>query len=355
MICPQDTKIAFFGGANNRAAVRAVKSLAQAEFSIIVSDHDPREAAYLAPLDLRYTNSRAQAVENAQVVLTSCATPVELEDLYFGENGLLELMKPGQFAIDISFSTPQLAREIHAMATVNDIIVLDAPIINLASKEETVAFVGGDPESIKLLSPLFPYLAPSIYPQSKPGDGQLAAVLSTITFAGSILSTVEALAIQRLSEFSNKDALNILTFTSGNCAALHDYAPRIKSHDYSGVISVSTFIDYLDVVLDTAESLDVTLPMIETVHQLYSLLAVVGGDELNVQALALLYEDEKTCSEFGLDWALAQGLEDDEFAGGALGMSIEDFLDESLGEEADEDDNEPGADAPSFGGFFSQN
>ena len=351
MISPQDTKITFFGGANNRAALRAVKNLVGAEYSITVCDHDPREATYLASYDMHYVESRHDAIKNSQIILTSCATPTDLEELYFGENGLLELMEPGQYAIDLSFSTPQLAREIYAMATVNEIGVLDAPIVNVASKEQTLAFIGGDKLLIDKLAPLFPYLAPKISIQENPGDGQLAAVLSMITFAGSIFSTVEALAIQRVAGFSNKNALGVLSLSCGNSAALHDYAPRIKSHDYSGVISVETFIDYLDVILDTAEDLELTLPMIETIHHLYHLLAVVGGEDLNVQALALLYEDEKTCSEFGLDWSMAEEIVQDDFAHGSLGMSIEEFLGESLDEE--EDPDEPAS--PNFGGFFSQN
>jgi 3-hydroxyisobutyrate dehydrogenase len=351
MISPEDTKITFFGGANNRAAVRAVKNLVGAEYDVVVCDHDPRESVYLAPLSLHYIESRTEAIKNSQIILTSCRTPMDLEELYFGENGLLELMHPGQYAIDLSFSTPQLAREIYAMATVNEIGVLDAPIVNVASKEQTIAFVGGEKELVDKLAPLFPYFAPKISIQENPGDGQLAAVLSMITFAGSIFSTVEALAIQRMAGFSNKAALNVLSLSCGNSAALYDYAPRIKSHDYSGVISVESFIDCLDVILDTAEDLDLTLPMIETIHQLYHLLAIVGGEDLNVQALALLYEDEKTCSEFGLDWSAAEEMTQDEFARGALGMSIEEFLGENLDDEDDQD--EPGT--PNFGGFFSQN
>lgn len=354
MICPQDSKIAFFGGANNKAVVRAVKHLAEADFEVVIADHDPREAAYLSSLDLRVVQSRSLALEGAQIVLTSCETPEDVEDLYFGENGLLELMEPGQYAIDLSFSTPQLAREIYAMATVNDIVVLDAPIINIISDEQTALFVGGDPDSIKLLSPLFPYLASSIYPQEKPGEGQMAAVLSIVAFAGSLMSMVEALALQRISGLSNRTALGILSLTCGDSPALHNYAPRIENHDYSGVIDVSTFINYLDVVLDAAEDLELTLPMVETLRQLYGLVGLVGGDELNIQALSLLYEDEATCAKYGLDWTLAQDVDelrehnhDHDF----LDLGLEELLDESLG---DENPNE-GPSLSGFSGFFSQN
>ena len=335
MFNPEETKIAFFGGANNKSAIRAVRALSDAGFQIKVGAADPRENSYLQrKTDASFYDSRSEVIRGAQIILTSCATPDDVEDLYCNEGGLLELMEKGQFAIDLSFSTPQLAREIHALGAVKDLVILDAPVINVGSKEQTVAFIGGEKEAIEALSPIFPYLAPSIYPQTKPGEGQFAAVLATITFAASIMSTVEALAIQRAAGFSNKSALKILSFTNSNSGVIHDYAHRIKSRDYSGVITVASFINSLEVVIDTAQDLDLSLPMIENCYQLFDLLSVVGGGDLNIQALALLYEDENTCKQFGLDWSLAQ-----------------DFTEKSSGGLFEDDDTEGSA----FNTYFSNN
>ena len=335
MFNPEETKIAFFGGANNKSAVRAVRALSDAGFQINVGTADPRENSYIQrKTEASFYDSYAEALEGVNIILTSCATPDDVEDLYCNEGGLLELMEKGQSAVDLSFSTPQLAREIHALAAVKDLVVLDAPVINVGSKEQTVAFIGGEKDAIEALSPIFPYLAPSIYPQTKPGEGQFAAVLAIITFAASIMSTVEALAMQRTAGFSNKSALKILSFTNSNSGVLHDYAPRIKSRDYSGVITVASFLNSLEVVIDTAQDLDLSLPMIENCYQLFDLLSVVGGRELNIQALALLYEDENTCKQFGLDWSLA-----------------DEYTEKSLNDDLEDDDNENSA----FNTYFSNN
>lgn len=341
MISPLDTRIAYFGGAGNPAATDAVIALADAGFRVVVASHDPHESVALRDAGLEFFTDRHGALSGTQVVITSLRTPDDVEDAYLGDNGLLELMAPGTYAIDVSFSTPQLAREIYAMGAVSDIEVLDAPIVNLGEHEQAIAFIGGNPDTQATLSPLFPYLAPTVIPQAEAGDGQFAAMIAYVGLAGALMGAIESLSLARVASFPQDAAINALASTSAGSRALVDFVPRVLAHDYSGTISVSAFLDVLEVVLETADGLDMTVPMIETAYQLYELLRVVGGGELSIQALALLYEDERTCAEHGLDWALADA-EGDEHCDGSCS-----------GGHDDEDDDED--ERPPFYGFFSKN
>ena len=305
MMCPEDTRIVFLGGACSLAAMEAVVRLAGAGYNVIAGPHDPREGALFIERGITCVSGLADAVSGADIVLTSCAHPADVEELYLDANGLLSLMDPGTYAIDLSFTTPRLAKEIQAMAAISDVDFIDAPLVNVGDDEGAVCFVGGEPEAVKEISPLLPYFAETIYPQEEPGAGQLAAVIAYVGLAGSLMGTIEALALARIAGASTKTPLNVLASTAAASRALVEYSPRIMNYDFEGRIRVCDLLDALDVVLDTAEQLDVTVPMTETAYQLYDLLGVVGGDEMNIQALALLYEDEKTCAEYGLDWALA--------------------------------------------------
>lgn len=313
MISSLDTRITFFGGAANSAAVDAVVKLLNGGFDVVVATHDPREAPALRNAGAVFVNDTMEALTGCQVVITSLRTSAEVENLYLGSNGLLELMDAGTYAIDVSMSSPRLARELQAVAAVSDIEVLDAPIVNLGDHEQAVSFVGGSSKTQDDLAPLFPYLAPVVMPQAGAGAGQLAAAVCIIALAGSLMGAVEAMALARIAGLPNKDALNVLASTSGGSRALVDYIPQVIAHDYGGRINVSTFLDELDVALDCADELEVTMPMTETAYQLFELLQVVGGEELNIQALALLYEDEQTCADHGLDWALADEVAPDEY------------------------------------------
>ncbi len=351
MLSPLDTRITFFGGAAQPAAVEAIVRLKMAGYDVVVASHDPREAPALRDAGVVFVDDRMEALLGSQVVITSLRTTADVENLYLGDEGLLELMDPGTFCIDLSISSPRLAREIQAVAAVSDIEVLDAPIVCVGEHEQPVAFVGGDPQAQETLSPLFPFLAPRIMPQEAAGDGQFAAMISIIALAGSLMGAVEAISLAHIAGFPEKNALNVLASTSGGSRALVDYIPQVLGHDYTGAIDIASFLDMLDVALDVAEELEVTIPMTETAYQLYELLQVVGGEEMSIQALALLYEDEQTCADYGLDWALADGFNE----------RCERFDDLFGGSDLFDDNDMPGSSGRSHGapppidGFFSKN
>ena len=357
MISSLDTRIAFFGGANNAAAVEAIVKLIGAGFDVVVASHDPREAPALRDAGASFVADRLEAITGCQIVITSQRSAADVENLYLGDEGLLEMMDAGTYAIDVSMSSPGLAREIQAVAAVSDIEVLDAPIINLGDHEQAISFVGGDPETQNILAPLFPYLAPTVMPQAQAGEGQLAAAVSVIALAGSLMGAVEAMALANISNFPKNSALNVLSSTAGGSRALVDYIPQVLGYDFSGRISVSSFLAALEVALDCADTFDVTMPMTETAYQLFELLSVVGGEEMNIQALALLYEDEQTCANYGLDWALAEEADMGDFDDG---HGFEDLLGgPSEGRHPGRrrsDGSDSGNDGPpSLDGFFSRN
>lgn len=282
MISPLDTRIAFFGGAARPVVIDAICKLAKAGYTVIAASHDPRESVPLREAGIRFVSDRFEAVSQSDVIITSLRFPADVEELYLGTNGLLELMDAGSHAIDLSISTPQLAREIQAMAAVSDIDVLDAPIINFGQHEDACVFVGGMPEAQKVLSPLFPYFAPNILTQSDAGEGQFACMMSTIALAGSIMGAVEAMAMAHIAGFDDSAAVGVLASTAGASRSLVDYIPRVLTRDYTGSISVHEFLDALEVALDAADAFEVTIPLTETAFQLYNLLSVVGGDEMNI-------------------------------------------------------------------------
>lgn len=351
MMSPLDTRIAFFGGAANPAVVDGILKLKAAGFEVIVASHDPREAPALRDAGIPFIDNRVEALMGTQVAITSLRGPEEVENLYLGDESLLELMDPGSFCIDMTVSSSRLAREIQAVAAVSDIEVLDAPLLNVGDHEDPVMFVGGERQTQELLSPLFPYLTSMIMPQDAPGEGQFAAMICIIALAGSLMGAIEAVSLAHIAGFPEKNALNALASTSGGSRALVDYVPLVLQHDYSGHISIESFLEMLEIALDTAEELEVTVPMTETAFQLCELLRAVGGEDLNIQALALLYEDEKTCADYGLDWALAEG-----FNGAGSDMDFDDlmgspgFMDDGPGGPRRGEDGPPSIDS-----FFSKN
>ena len=76
----------------------------------------------------RLADGRADDTASADIVVTFCTTASALEDLYFGDDGLVGSAGPGTVLVDLSATTPNFAREINAVATVNDLVMVEAPL-----------------------------------------------------------------------------------------------------------------------------------------------------------------------------------------------------------------------------------
>ena len=75
-----------------------------------------------------WENSVAELAKKVEIVLTIIGTPKDVEEVYFGEGGLIENAKPGTYLVDMTTSKPSLAIEIYERAKEKAIHALDSPV-----------------------------------------------------------------------------------------------------------------------------------------------------------------------------------------------------------------------------------
>jgi 3-hydroxyisobutyrate dehydrogenase len=84
------------------------------------------------------------------------------------------------------------------------------------------------------------------------------------------------------------------------------FVQALIGKDFEGSYTVGLMMAELSCALTAVESEDMVLPMADAAFHLYELLAIVGGAQYNPAALSLIFSDEETCNEFGLDWSKAE-------------------------------------------------
>ena len=62
------------------------------------------------------------------MVFTMVGYPTDVEDVYLSTDGLIRVAKRGAWLIDLTTSSPQLARDIHDAAEVEDKHAFDCPV-----------------------------------------------------------------------------------------------------------------------------------------------------------------------------------------------------------------------------------
>jgi 3-hydroxyisobutyrate dehydrogenase len=303
---------------------------------------DEQVGRALGEAGVRLAADMQDAVADADVTITLLGGPDEVEDAYMETGGLFESAAAGSYLIDATTSSPRLARELFAIGAVNDLHVLDAPLVYAPFDDDAtdpLVSVGGEEEDVAAMQDVLQAMGSGYLHMGGSGKGQLGKLTQEVACASSIMGVVEAVVLAGQSGIEPKRELALLKAQDIHAPAAIHAVERALDGDYDYHIPVEWFVDDLGIALSVADACDLTLPGLESAFQLYDLLTVIGGGWYGPQALMLLYSDEDTCNKAGLDWSKAE--EEDLYFG-------DDYSDEEEAAAADLDypDTYPGKGHP---------
>jgi 3-hydroxyisobutyrate dehydrogenase len=338
------------------------------------------------PSGVQRTQSLAAAVKQAEVVLTLLSSPQEVEDVYLGEGGILEKAAPASQLIDLSTSSPRLTKELNALATVHDHSFIEAPLEGgvIKDADDTDAaddaagngpdsagtrvpetdvlriLAAGEPADLEGALPLLQVLTPQVITVGLPGSAVALKLASQIALANALMGVVEAITFAKVSGVADEHIFGVISQSAAASAVTRVLGERVLSEDFSSGPTLRLFFNDLASALEAADELELALPGLETAHQLYDLLVLVGGGQKGIHALALIYYDEVRCAQHGLNWELAQRAMDVyERAGDAYDDYDYDYDDEDCDDPSGSHSHHHHSDGddkpPSMSGFFSSN
>ena len=295
---------------------------------------------------------RTDFAGQADAALTYCMPQSALEDAYFESDGLIQGLRPGAAIIDLSPAPPTFARELSALATVNDLLCVEAPLCigdmlavdPFNDRSKISCFAAGESDALEATMPILEALAGRIEQAGGPGAGQLKKAAHTISEAARVVASIEAAALEHVVE---EGALSP-TVSIGR-AAEHAWPPENASA--AGSFTVEMMLAEVSAAMMAAEDVGLVLPQLESITRLLDVLSVLGGIDMGPNALSLLYCDEEVSTAAGLDWTRAK-----EAYGAALD-DLDDYDDYDDGFDADPDDFDGGVDGFFGGGYgrFSSN
>lgn len=283
-----------------------------AGYPVTVYNRTKEKADSLVSRGATWADSPAEAAKDADVVFTMLGYPSDVEDVYLTTNGLLRATKKGAYLIDLTTSSPQLARDIHGAAEIEDKHAFDCPVTGgeEGAKAGTLSLIVGATErEVEPVLPVLRTFSDNIYYFDRPGGGQTAKICHQVALAADMVGYAEALALAEQSHVDRHKLIDLMEHGMANSVAVQRLAPKSVDGDYKpGFLSEHMRKD-IGLAVSEAEDLDLNLPGARDAFDLYDLLCQVGGSKLGTQAVSLLYQDQDTCKAAGLDWSL---LDDDD-------------------------------------------
>lgn len=234
----------------------------------------------------------ADLAREADVVMTMVGDPYDVEQVYFGEGGILENARPGTYVIDMTTSTPTLAQSIYEAAKQKGIHALDAPVSggDIGAREGTLTImVGGDEDVFLACKPILERLGTNIVRQGGAGAGQHTKMCNQIAIATNMIGVCEAMAYAKRAGLDPFKVLESIAKGAAGSWSLSNLAPRMLSGDFAPGFYVKHFIKDMKIALEEAERMNLPLPGLALAKQMYEELAQAGEENSGTQALYKRY------------------------------------------------------------------
>lgn len=239
-----------------------------------------------------WRDTPAAAVENADVVFSIVGDPSDVEAIYLNDPGIISALPSGSVAVDMTTSSPTLARRIADAGSKKNIQVLDAPVSggDLGARNGKLSImVGGDESAYEQTLPFLEKMGANIVYQGVAGAGQSTKMCNQIAIGGSMLGMVEALTFAKSAKLDPETVLKSISTGAAGSWSLDNLAPRILRNDFEAGFFVHHFIKDMRIALSSAQDMGLDLPGLKLSLGQYEALADHGYAFKGTQALANLY------------------------------------------------------------------
>ncbi|KRM12996.1 NAD(P)-dependent oxidoreductase [Paucilactobacillus suebicus] len=240
-----------------------------------------------------WAETPSQATENQEAVFTMVGYPQDVEEVYFGKNGILSVATGDQILVDMTTSTPSLAQRIGHYAEKQGLKVIDAPVSggDIGAQNATLTImVGGNRDAYNQLEDVFNSIGQRHNYFGTYGAGQHAKMANQIMIAGTMTGLTEMLVYAKKANLNLPMVLETLSSGGADNWSMETYVPRILRNDYTPGFFAKHFLKDLRIAIDEAQKMEIELPATMQAKQLYEQLVDEKGlGDDGTQALVKLW------------------------------------------------------------------
>lgn len=264
-------------------------NLLKAGFPVNAWNRDGSKAAALASLGAKPAANIAAAVAEADIVVTMLLNDQAVRDVL---EQAAPSLKPGTLVIDMSSTTPALARRLGDNFRAQGINFLDAPVSGgaVGAAEATLAIMaGGSAEDIARAAGVFAALG-RVTHVGPNGAGQLAKLANQAIVAITIGAVAEGLLLASAGGADPAAVRNAIKGGFAQSRILDLHGERMITRSFAPGGMISTQIKDLRNILDEARAHNLRLPLVEKVFDLFQGAEALGHGALDHSAEVLAVE-----------------------------------------------------------------
>lgn len=264
--------------------------LMDAGYDVHVYNRTKAKADSLLQRGAIWEENPADVAQSCSVIFTMLGYPEDVEQVYFGTEGLISHARKGTLFIDMTTTKPSLAVKIAEEAKKNGCLGIDAPVSggDSGAKNATLSImVGAKEEAYGLALPYLKLMGKNITLEGIPGAGQHTKMANQIVIAGTMGGVCEALLYAKKAGLDLNTMVSTIKAGAAGCWTLDNLAPRIIKGDYNPGFFINHFVKDMGIALEESRRMGLCLPTLALVQQLYIAMQGMDLGKLGTQALVL--------------------------------------------------------------------
>lgn len=284
-------KIAFIGvGVMGKSMVR---NLMKKGFEVSIYSRTKAKVLDVIDEGAIWCENIKECVMDKDAVITIVGYPKDVEEVYFGEEGIIINSNKGTYIIDMTTTSPKLSVKIYEEGKKNGLIALDAPVSggDVGAKNGTLSImVGGDKQAFENCKEIFEAMGTNIIYEGKAGCGQHTKMANQIALAGAIAGVCEAITYAKNTGLDIQTMLDSISKGAAGSWQMDNMAPRMLKGDFDPGFFIKHYVKDMNIASEEAEEKDISLNVLESVLDMYKTLEKEGLGDLGTQALIKYYE-----------------------------------------------------------------
>jgi 2-hydroxy-3-oxopropionate reductase len=233
-------------------------------------------------------NSVAEAVLEADVIITMVPDSPDVEGLALGDDGIYANARRGSIHVDMSSIRPDVAAQLAEAGKAAGVRVMDAPVSGgeTGAIEGTLSImVGADQGDFEEVKPILDTMGTTVVLVGPPGSGQTVKAANQLIVAGTIELVAEAIVFLRAYGVDTEAAIAVLAGGLAGNRILDRKAANMLAGNFEPGFRIDLHHKDMGIVTAAARERDVIIPLGALTAELVAALRAQGDGDLDHSAL----------------------------------------------------------------------
>jgi len=241
----------------------------------------------------RGADTIAEAVAEADVVITMVPDSPDVELAALGEDGIYANAKPGPLHLDCTSIRPDVAKRVAEEGISRGFRVVDAPVSGgqIGAVQASLSImVGGLGDEVEEARPILQTVGKTVVHVGPHGAGQTVKAANQLIVAGTIELVAEAIVFLEAYGVDTEAAVRVLAGGLAGNQILERKAAGMLAREFEPGFRIDLHHKDMGIVTSAAREAGVAIPLGAHVAQLIGSLRAQGHGGLDHSALLLLVE-----------------------------------------------------------------